>query len=73
MAKTGLNDTVSSATGKLDGKDITIAAMNFAFIGGSMGSVVGEKFVQAVNTCVENNIPLVFSTFGACLYNKFIY
>jgi len=42
-AKTGLTDALTSGTGKLDGMAVTIAAMNFKFIGGSMGSVVGEK------------------------------
>jgi acetyl-CoA carboxylase carboxyl transferase subunit beta len=41
--KTGLKDAVRTAVGESNGKDIVIAAMDFAFIGGSMGSVVGEK------------------------------
>ena len=41
--KTGLKDAVRTAVGKSQGKDIVVACMDFAFIGGSMGSVVGEK------------------------------
>jgi acetyl-CoA carboxylase carboxyl transferase subunit beta len=59
MAKTGLNDAVSSAYGKLDGKDITIAAMNFAFIGGSMGSVVGEKISRAMDHSLKTGKPFL--------------
>jgi acetyl-CoA carboxylase carboxyl transferase subunit beta len=57
--KTGLNDAIRSAVGKSKGKDIVIAAMDFAFIGGSMGSVVGEKIVRAVTHALKNKIPLV--------------
>ena len=42
-----------------------VTAFEFAFIGGSMGAVVGEKFVQAINACIEQNLPLIcFSTSG---------
>lgn len=57
--KTGLNDAIRCAIGKSKGKDIVIAAMDFAFIGGSMGSVVGEKIVRAVTHALKNKIPLV--------------
>ena len=57
--KTGLNDAIRCAVGKSKGKDIVIAAMDFAFIGGSMGSVVGEKIVRAVTHALKNKIPLV--------------
>jgi acetyl-CoA carboxylase carboxyl transferase subunit beta len=44
---------------------MVVAAFEFGFIGGSMGAVVGEKFVQAVNTCIDQRLPLVcFSTSG---------
>ncbi len=59
IAKTGLNDAVSSAYGKLNGKDITIAAMNFNFIGGSMGSVVGEKIARAMDHSLKHKIPFL--------------
>ena len=45
--------------GQLKGKPIVVCAFEFAFIGGSMGAVVGEKFVQAVNTAIANKSPLV--------------
>ncbi len=59
IAKTGLKDAVSSAYGKLDGKDITIAAMNFNFIGGSMGSVVGEKIARAIDHSLKTGKPFL--------------
>jgi acetyl-CoA carboxylase carboxyl transferase subunit beta len=51
--------------GKVNGLELVAAAFEFKFMGGSMGSVVGERFVQAVNECLEHNIPLVcFSASG---------
>jgi acetyl-CoA carboxylase carboxyl transferase subunit beta len=57
--KTGLNDAVRTAVGKSKGKDLVIACMDFKFIGGSMGSVVGEKIARAANYSLEHNIPLL--------------
>jgi acetyl-CoA carboxylase carboxyl transferase subunit beta len=57
--KTKLNDAVRTAVGKSLGKDLVIAAMDFAFIGGSMGSVVGEKIARAINYAIENKIPFL--------------
>ena len=57
--KTGVKDAVSTAYGKLDGIDITIACMNFNFIGGSMGSVVGEKIARAIKHSIDNEIPFM--------------
>ena len=57
--KTGLNDAIRTAVGNSKGKDIVIAAMDFAFIGGSMGSVVGEKIARAATHAIENKIPLI--------------
>ncbi|APZ45228.1 acetyl-CoA carboxylase subunit beta [Polaribacter reichenbachii] len=57
--KTKLKDAVRTAVGKSLGKDIVIAAMDFAFIGGSMGSVVGEKIARAINYSIENKIPFL--------------
>ncbi len=57
--KTGLNDAIRTAVGKSKGKDVIIAAMDFAFIGGSMGSVVGEKIARAATHAIENKIPLI--------------
>jgi acetyl-CoA carboxylase carboxyl transferase subunit beta len=53
IQKTGLNDAIRTAHGKIDGQDIVIAAMDFAFIGGSMGSVVGEKIARAIDQAIE--------------------
>lgn len=57
--KTGLKDAVRSAYGKINGIDITIACMDFAFIGGSMGSVVGEKISRAIDYSIKNKIPFL--------------
>ena len=57
--KTGLKDAVRAAVGKSKGKDLVIACMDFAFIGGSMGSVVGEKIARAADYSLKNNIPLL--------------
>tara|TARA_B100000768_G_scaffold38729_1_gene37544 strand:- start:703 stop:1563 length:861 start_codon:yes stop_codon:yes gene_type:complete len=57
--KTKLNDAVRTAIGKSLGKDLVIAAMDFAFIGGSMGSVVGEKIARAINYSIEHKIPFL--------------
>ena len=57
--KTGLNDAIRTAVGNSKGKDIVIAAMDFAFIGGSMGSVVGEKIARAATHALKNKIPLI--------------
>ncbi len=58
-AKTGLTDALTSGTGKLDGMPVTIAAMNFKFIGGSMGSVVGEKIARAIDHARKNKQPFI--------------
>jgi len=57
--KTKLKDAVRTAVGKSMGKDLVIAAMDFAFIGGSMGSVVGEKIARAIDYSIENKIPFL--------------
>lgn len=58
-AKTGLNDAARSAYGKMNGINIVVACMDFEFIGGSMGSVVGEKIARAIDVALENRWPLV--------------
>ncbi|MAW93959.1 MULTISPECIES: acetyl-CoA carboxylase, carboxyltransferase subunit beta [unclassified Leeuwenhoekiella] len=58
-AKTGLKDAVRTAVGKSQGKDLVVAAMDFKFIGGSMGSVVGEKIARAADYSLKNNVPLL--------------
>ncbi len=57
--KTGLRDAVRVARGKSKGEDLLIAAMDFSFIGGSMGSVVGEKIMRAMDYAAEHKIPLL--------------
>lgn len=59
QAKTGLKDALRSAHGKLDGQDIVIACMDFNFIGGSMGSVVGEKIARSIDYCIEHKLPFM--------------
>ena len=62
---TGENEALLVGFGKLDGRLITAAAFEFKFMGGSMGSVVGEKFVQGVQQAIESRTPFVcFSTSG---------
>ncbi len=57
--KTNLYDAVRTAVGKSLGKDLVIAAMDFSFIGGSMGSVVGEKIARAINYSIKKKIPFL--------------
>jgi acetyl-CoA carboxylase carboxyl transferase subunit beta len=57
--KSGLKDAVRTAYGKMGGMDITIACMDFSFIGGSMGSVVGEKIARAMDHSLKNKIPFL--------------
>jgi len=57
--KTGLKDAVRTAVGKSMGEDIVIACMDFTFIGGSMGSVVGEKIARAADYSLKNKIPFM--------------
>jgi acetyl-CoA carboxylase carboxyl transferase subunit beta len=62
---TGEKDALIVIKGKLKGMPIVVAAFEFGFIGGSMGAVVGEKFTQAVNSCITEGVPLVcFATSG---------
>ena len=56
---TGLNDGVRTATGEIDGIEIVIGCMDFKFIGGSMGSVVGEKIGRAVDKAIKSKNPLI--------------
>ena len=64
-AKTDLKDSMRVATGKINGEGIVVACMDFEFIGGSLGSVMGEKFSRAVDYCIEHNLAyLVISKSG---------
>jgi acetyl-CoA carboxylase carboxyl transferase subunit beta len=57
--KTNLKDAVRTAVGKSKGKDLVIAAMDFNFIGGSMGSVVGEKIARAADYALKKKVPFM--------------
>ncbi len=57
--KTALKDAVRTAVGKIEEQDIVIACMDFAFIGGSMGSVVGEKIARAIDYSLKHKIPFL--------------
>ncbi len=64
-AKTNLKDSMRIAAGDVKGNPIVIACMDFEFIGGSLGSVMGEKFSRAVDLCIEHRLPfLVISKSG---------
>lgn len=64
-AKTTLNDSMSVAHGKVGGYDLVVSCMDFGFIGGSLGSVMGEKIVRAADYCIEYRIPyLIISKSG---------
>ncbi len=63
--KTGEKDALVAATGKLEGQPIVVCAFEFGFMGGSMGSVVGERFSRAAQVAAETKAPLVcFSASG---------
>jgi acetyl-CoA carboxylase carboxyl transferase subunit beta len=57
--KTGLKDAIRTAHGEVDGEDLVIACMDFTFIGGSMGAVVGEKIAKAIDYCIEKDVPFM--------------
>ncbi len=59
MKKTNLKDAVRTAVGKSKDKDLVVCAMDFAFIGGSMGGVVGEKIARGIDYSIKNNVPFV--------------
>jgi acetyl-CoA carboxylase carboxyl transferase subunit beta len=59
MEKTKLKDAVRTGVGKSKGKDIVICCMDFAFIGGSMGAVVGEKIARGIDHAIQNKLPFV--------------
>lgn len=62
---TGERDALIVVQGQVNAVEMVVAAFEFGFIGGSMGAVVGEKFVRAVDVCIEQRLPLVcFSTSG---------
>lgn len=57
--QTNLKDAITAATGALEGRKVVIDCMNFEFVGGSMGSVVGEKIARSVDYCIANKMPLI--------------
>src|SRR5579875_3782077 len=57
--KTGLNDAIVNAVGKLEGRDVVISSMEYTFIGGSMGAVVGETIARAVDRSIQTRHPLI--------------
>lgn len=57
--KSGLKDAVRTAVGKMNGNDLVVGCMDFAFIGGSMGSVVGEKIARGINYSLKKKIPFL--------------
>jgi len=57
--KTGLKDAMTVGVGEVNGKKLVTAAMNFQFIGGSMGSVVGEKISRAIDYAIEHQLPFM--------------
>lgn len=59
IAKTGMKDAVRVATGKLEGQQIVVACMDFKFIGGSMGSVVGEKISRGIAEARKLGVPFI--------------
>ena len=64
-SKTDLKDSMRVATGKVGGHDIVVACMDFEFIGGSLGSVMCEKFSRAIDYCIEHKLPyMVISKSG---------
>lgn len=56
---TGLNDAMSTATGKIEGEGLVVCCMDFSFIGGSMGVVVGEKISRGIDHCIKYKKPLL--------------
>lgn len=64
-SKTDLTDSMRVAVGTVEGNPIVVACMDFEFIGGSLGSVMGEKFSRAVDFCIEHKLPyMVISKSG---------
>jgi acetyl-CoA carboxylase carboxyl transferase subunit beta len=59
IKKTGLNDAIRSAHGKVHGADLVVCCMDFNFIGGSMGSVVGEKIARSIDYCIKERLPFM--------------
>jgi len=59
QSKLGVNDALVVARGEIEGRAAMVAAMEYSFMGGSMGSVVGEKLARAVERCIDRKLPLI--------------
>jgi len=59
IEKTDLYDAIRTGLGKIEGKQVSLAVMDFGFIGGSMGSVVGEKISRAIDRAIKYRVPLI--------------
>src|SRR5207302_5160892 len=59
IAESGLNDAVICATGHINGIETSVASMEYGFIGGSMGVVVGEKITRAIERAIDRRLPVV--------------
>ena len=57
--KTGLTDAIRTATGDMNGRGVVVSAMDFKFIGGSLGSAMGEKIVRAMDYALKNKMPYI--------------
>lgn len=57
--KTGLKDSIRNASGKMNGREVMISCMDFDFIGGSLGSAMGEKIVRAIDYAIKNKLPYI--------------
>lgn len=74
MAKTGMDEAVKTGTCKIQELDAVIAIMDFRFVGGSMGSVVGEKIARATDTALERRFPLIIiSASGGARMQEAVY
>ena len=72
--KTGLKDAIRTGVGKSKGKDLVVVCMDFRFVGGSMGSVVGEKIARAADYCIEHKLPLmIISKSGGARMQEAVY
>jgi acetyl-CoA carboxylase carboxyl transferase subunit beta len=60
--KTGLKDALRTGVGEIDGRTAVICCMDFGFIGGSMGSVVGEKIAKGIDIAIKNKLPFICIT-----------
>lgn len=73
-AKTKLTDSIRNAVGEVNGVKMVVSCMDFAFIGGSLGSVMGEKIRRAVDYCIENHLPyMIISQSGGARMQEATY